>query len=117
MMMDENELARIAELVAGKQQASYGELNRQQLCAALGISESTIRRLEQSGLPYTPVGKRAKRYDLAECKKWLKENQSCPSGTTKTAGSTSGLWSGEKEFTESFRKMQLRVMPSALKPK
>ena len=50
-------------------------LNRQQICAELGISESTIRRLEILGLPYTPVGLRAKRYDLAECKKWLRENQ------------------------------------------
>jgi hypothetical protein len=40
----------------------------QQLCAALSVSESTIRRLEQSGLPYTPVGKRLKRYDLANAK-------------------------------------------------
>lgn len=32
------------------------ELSRQQLCAALGISESTVRRLELQGLPYTPVG-------------------------------------------------------------
>ena len=42
------------------------ELTRQQLCAALGISESTVRRLEQDGLPFTPVGVRSKRYDLAE---------------------------------------------------
>lgn len=49
-------------------------LNRQQICAALGVSESTIRRLEQIGLPYTPVGSRTKRYDLAECKEWLRAN-------------------------------------------
>ena len=112
MMMSEKELARIAELVAGTQKGALSELNRQQLCAALGVSESTIRRLEQDGLPYTPVGKRSKRYDLAECKKWLKEHQQCPSGTTKTAASTSGSWSPGKEFTESCRKVQLRVMPS-----
>jgi hypothetical protein len=51
------------------------ELNRQQICAALGVSESTIRRLEQIGLPYTPVGARLKRYDLDECKAWLKANE------------------------------------------
>jgi hypothetical protein len=109
MMMNENELERIAELVASK---STGGLNRQQLCVALGVSESTVRRLEQDGLPYTPVGKRAKRYDLAECKKWLKEYQQCPSGTTKKAVSTSGSWSPGKEFTAYCRKAQLRVMPS-----
>lgn len=51
------------------------DLTRQQLCAALGISESTVRRLELLGLPFTPVGLRAKRYDLGECKHWLRENQ------------------------------------------
>lgn len=49
-------------------------LNRQQLCAALSISESTVRRLEQIGLPYVPVGARSHRYDLDECKEWLRVN-------------------------------------------
>lgn len=31
------------------------DLTRQQLCAALQISESTVRRLELDGLPYTLV--------------------------------------------------------------
>lgn len=34
------------------------QLTRQQLCAELAISESTIRRLELDGLPYTPVWER-----------------------------------------------------------
>lgn len=88
------------------------QLTRQQLCAALTISESTVRRLELDGMPYTPVGIRAKRYDLDECKKWLRENQ-CQSGQTSKAGGTSGLWSGVNAFTESCRKVQLRVMPSS----
>lgn len=119
MNMSEVEMRHIAEMVAaldkaaGKKSASaVGELNRQQICAALGVSESTIRRLEQAGLPYTPVGARSKRYDLIECKNWLKEHNQCPSGTTKTAGSTSALWSAAKDFTTSCRKVQLRVMPS-----
>lgn len=87
-------------------------LNRQQICAELAVSESTIRRLEQAGLPYTPVGSRAKRYDLDECKLWLKENQLCPPGRTNEGGGTSALWSAANEFTESSRKVQLRVMPS-----
>ena len=45
---------------------------RQQLCAALAISESTVRRLEAQGLPCTPIGVRGKRYDLDECKAWLR---------------------------------------------
>ncbi len=50
---------------------SAAELNRQQFCAAMGISESTVYRLELLGLPFTPIGKRGKRYDLAECKRWM----------------------------------------------
>lgn len=46
-------------------------LTRQQLCAELAISESTVRRLEVAGLPCTPIGRRGKRYDLAEVKTWL----------------------------------------------
>ncbi len=38
------------------------ELTRQELCAKLRISESTVRRLELDGLPCTPVG-RSKRYE------------------------------------------------------
>lgn len=87
------------------------ELNRQQICTALNVSESTIRRLEQDGLPYTPVGLRAKRYNLAECKAWLKANQ-CQSGQIRRAALTLGSWSKESAFTESCRKVQLRVMPS-----
>ena len=30
-----------------------GELNRQEICAALGVRESVIRRSEQRRLPYT----------------------------------------------------------------
>ena len=119
MNMSEVEMRHIAEMVAaldkagGKRTANTaGELNRQQICAALGVSESTIRRLEQAGLPYTPVGARSKRYDLEECKSWLKGNQICQSGKTARVNSTSESWSMAKEFTESCRKVQLRVMPS-----
>ena len=89
-----------------------GSLTRQQLCAELAISESTVRRLENAGLPHTKVGVRAKRYDLAECKRWLRENQ-CQPGSTKTAAATSGSWSAASAFTESYRKAQLRVVPSS----
>lgn len=88
------------------------ELTRQQLCAKLAISESTVRRLELEGLPYTPVGVRGKRYDLAEVKGWLRKHQ-CQPGSTKTAAATSASWSGASEFTARCRKVQLRVMPSS----
>lgn len=88
------------------------EMNRQQICAALGVSESTIRRLEQVGLPYTPVGKRAKRYDLAESKAWLRANQECLTGSTTATPNLSEVWAAGKEFSEYCRKVKLRVMPS-----
>lgn len=88
------------------------ELTRQQLCATLGVSESTVRRLEIDGLPFTPVGVRAKRYNLAEVKAWLRTHQPCQPGKTNKAAGTSALWSAGKEFTESCRRAHLRVMPS-----
>lgn len=47
-------------------------LTRQQLCAELAISESTVMRLEAAGLPFTQRGNRRKFYDLAEVKQWLR---------------------------------------------
>lgn len=92
------------------------ELTRQQFCAVMGISESTCRRMEQQGLPYTPVGKRGKRYDLVECKRWLRENL-CQSGRIPTAAGMLASWSREHEFTASCRKVHLRVKPGASKQK
>jgi phage terminase Nu1 subunit (DNA packaging protein) len=86
------------------------DMNRQQLCAALGISESTVRRLELSGMPYTPVGKRAKRYNLAEVKQWLRANQG--QITTTKSPPVSASWPTGNVCTEAFRKVHLRVMPS-----
>lgn len=87
------------------------DLTRQQLCAELAISESTVRRWESEGLPCTPVGVRSKRYDLAEVKAWLK-GRGCQPGQTKAAGGTSASWSAGNAFTESYRRAHLRVMPS-----
>lgn len=99
-------------------------LNRQQLCVALGVSESTVRRLELLGLPFTPVGIRAKRYDLDECKAWLRTHQHqatphqqpCPSGKTNAGGTTSVSWSTGSEYIARSRRTHLRVMPSSSKP-
>lgn len=87
------------------------ELNRQQICAELGVSESTIRRLEKVGLPFTPVGARSHRYNLAECKAWLRLHG--PGGPSPTA-SISALELEKKaaEFAESCKGMKLRVKPS-----
>ena len=88
------------------------ELNHQQLCVALGLSESTIQRLEQLGLPYTPVGARSHRYDLEKCKAWLKAS---PPGATAAAPRTSNsreLSKTGRDFSEACRNVRLRVMPS-----
>lgn len=92
-------------------------LTRQELCVKLRVSESTIRRLELDGLPFIPVG-RSKRYDLAECKAWLKNNQQrkqCLSGLTKTVAATSDSWSKAAEYIASSQQARRRVMPSGLK--
>lgn len=85
------------------------QLSRQEICAALGVSESTIRRLEQNGLPFTPVGARSKRYDLAECKAWLRANP--PGGNRERTPMAPGLAS-VAEFAASCKKVKLRVMPT-----
>lgn len=89
------------------------ELTRQQLCSALSISESTVRRLELAGLPNTPIGLRGKRYNLDECKCWLRAHHAAltlaPRGI---AGSASLCQRTGNEFSDACRKMRLRVMPS-----
>lgn len=87
------------------------ELNRQQICAELGVSESTIRRLERAGLPFTPVGARSHRYNLAECKAWLRlhgPGRPVPAAST----STMELEKRAAEFARSCEGMKLRVKPS-----
>jgi phage terminase Nu1 subunit (DNA packaging protein) len=91
---------------------AVSDVTRQQLCAALAVSESTVRRLELVGLPFTPIGVRGKRYDAAEVKRWLREN-GCQSGQTKTVVAMSELWSAANAFTESYRRAHLRVMPKS----
>lgn len=86
------------------------EMNRQQICAALSVSESTIRRLEQLGLPYTPVGKRSKRYDLAECKAWLRANYGELGATPASA--RPAVWKPSDEYMKAVAKVKLRTMPS-----
>lgn len=88
------------------------DVNRQQLCAALGISESTVRRLESIGLPFTPVGKQRHRYDVAECREWLRNN-ACLLGSTKTADATSRCSPKVVGYIDASRKVLRKVMRSA----
>ncbi len=98
-------------MIGLERKGEMSELTRQQLCAALAISESTVRRLELQGLPCTPIGRKSKRYDLAAVKDWLRTHQ-CQPGSTRTAGDTSASCSAVDVFTASYRRAQLRVMPS-----
>jgi predicted CxxxxCH...CXXCH cytochrome family protein len=89
----------------------YHHLTRQQLCAEMQVSESTVRRWEHAGLPYTPIGSRGKRYSLPDIKLWLRNNQ-CHSDKTNVAAGTSPSWSTMNALSAACRKAQLRVMPS-----
>lgn len=86
------------------------QITRQQLCAELGISESTVRRLELAGLPFTPIGKRTKRYDLEECTTWLREVYR-PSEQPQVRVDAE-LRKRADRFTKSCRNIKLRVKPS-----
>jgi phage terminase Nu1 subunit (DNA packaging protein) len=90
-------------------------LTRQQLCAELQISESTVMRLEAQGLPFTRIGARGKRYDLQAVSGWLRE-YTCQSGPTKREPSTSALWSAGRAFTDASRRVQVRGLPASSKP-
>jgi phage terminase Nu1 subunit (DNA packaging protein) len=88
------------------------ELNRQQICAALGVSESTIRRLEGLGLPFTPVGVRSKRYNLDECKTWLRTQYAPRTDAQVPAGQSRDIRKMGNQFIESCKGQKLRVYPS-----
>lgn len=85
-------------------------LTQAELAAALGISTRQVQRL---ALPHTPVGRRGKRYDLDECRKYLREVYPCQSSEPRPAGGTSASASAIAEYTDAFRRVHLRVMPSA----
>jgi phage terminase Nu1 subunit (DNA packaging protein) len=94
---------------------NISELNRQELLAALKISDSTLRRWG-GGVPSTPVGKKKRIYNLAEVKAWLRErDKTCPSGQTGKVDYTSASCSAGDAFIAAFQKVRLRVMPSPLK--
>lgn len=91
-------------------------LTAAQLAAALGVSERQVNRLVNAGLPSTPVGARGRRYDLAECQRWLRESyQPCPSNAPRPAAGKSVSASAVNAYTDAYRRAHLRVRPSALK--
>lgn len=86
------------------------------LAAALDISERQVDRLTKAGLPFVPVGTRGKRYDLEECKNWLKDNHTCLSNQQKPEAGRSVSASAVNAFTAACRRAHTRVKPSTSKP-
>lgn len=93
------------------------QITRQQLCAELGISESIIRRFELAGLPFTPIGKRTKRYDVEECKAWLRNVHRLGEHVHRLGEHVQSQNDAEmrkrcEQFIASCRNIKLRVNPS-----
>jgi phage terminase Nu1 subunit (DNA packaging protein) len=87
-----------------------------ELAAALRVSTRTVARWDAEGCPCEWAGSR-RRYDLAQVQAWNRERaQQCRSEKTKTADGTQRLVSTVAAFTDAYRSVQLRVMPSASKP-
>lgn len=91
-------------------------LTAAQLAAALSISERQVQRLAAAGMPVQPIGSRGRRYDIDECRRWLRENHSCLSSAPKQEASRSLSASTVNAFTAASRRVQLRVRPSESKP-
>jgi hypothetical protein len=91
-------------------------LTEAQLAAELQISTRQVQRCAAAGMPAQPVGARSKRYDLAECRHWLRENHTCLSSQPKPAATKSQSALIVREYTAAFRRAQVRVKPSELKP-
>lgn len=90
------------------------ELNRAQFAAAMGVSDSTVGRWLAAGLPHTPIGVRGKRFDLAECRAWLRTQY--PLMQHAQASKPDGRPASQspaETYTEAARCVRLRVKPSA----
>lgn len=91
-------------------------MNQTEVAADLGISVRQLQRLTAAGLPFTPVGVKAKRYDAAECRAWLRANPQCLSSNSRPAAGKSLPASTISEYTDTYRRVHLRVKPSDSSP-
>lgn len=91
-------------------------LTEAQLAAELQISTRQVQRYTAAGMPCQPVGVRGKRYDMTECRNWLKDNYTCLSSQQKQGVTKSPSALIVKEFTAAYRRAQVRVRPSESKP-
>lgn len=87
-----------------------------ELAAHLRTSERTVARMVVDGCPSMLVGRR-RRFELAAVTAWLTERASaCPPDATNKAAGTPKSASAVVAFTDAYRRVQVRVMPSASKP-
>ena len=86
-----------------------------ELAAHCRCSERTIARMVSDGCPSMLVRKR-RRFDLAAVTAWMQEQSACPPEKTLKAAGTPKPALAAAAFTDAFRSVQLRVMPSASKP-
>jgi phage terminase Nu1 subunit (DNA packaging protein) len=86
-----------------------------ELAAAMRVSTRTIARWDSEGCPCEWAGSR-RRYDLAAVQAWNRERApQCQSEKTPKAGGTQRLASVAAAYTDAFRSVRVRVMPSGLK--
>lgn len=87
-----------------------------ELAAHLRVSERTVSRMVAEGCPCMLAGRRP-RFDLSRVTLWMEEQASkCRSEKThKAAGMQKHAYSADA-FTDACRRVQVRAMPSALKP-
>lgn len=87
-----------------------------ELAAHLRTSERTVARMVADGCPSMLVGRR-RRFDLEAVTAWMTDRAAaCQSERTIKAAGTLKPASPVADFTDACRKVQLRVMPSALRP-
>lgn len=95
-------------------------LTSAELAAQLRVSERTVARMLADGCPSLLVGRR-RRFDLAAVLSWAQtraseESSRCPSDKTPLGAGMPRLASAAADFTDAYRRVQLRAMPGSSKP-
>jgi hypothetical protein len=82
-----------------------------ELAAHLRVSERTVARMVLEGCPSMLVGSR-RRFELPAVIQWTQERGACQSEKTATAVGTQRPASVAAAFTDAFRSVRVRAMPS-----
>lgn len=86
-----------------------------ELATEMKCSARQVQRWTAAGMPFVPIGARDKRYDAADCKRWLRETYGCQSSQARPGVGTSASALIERAFTEGSRQVRLRALPSSSK--